>query len=263
MSKILNAIDIFIGMVKRRSVLDYKMNDIQTQIFTGHMLGDGWTISGIDCVNAKFGLKRKTEDKNYLEWSYEIFKDLCGTEIKDRENQDKRTGKTYYSSSFKTLSTLELTKYHKIWHNENNIKTIPANLELTPLILSVWFCDDGNIRIKSGVNAISEISIATDGFSRSDVDLLVNKINMHFGIKFKIYTRKPSKRKGHASKESYSIHITNKKDVLYFAKIVDAYIPESMNRKARIWRENLDYLKHNIKTGPKPKDQVEKRFLAA
>ena len=158
-----------------------KLTDIQEQILNGHLLGDGSIGKQYKNGNAKFIIKRKTEDKQYLLWSAKHFENyLYETGLSDYENFDKRTNKTYYASTMVTRSLPVFTKYYDKWYPEDK-KIVPKDLILTPLTIAVWFADDGtfNNNTKNRV----DMNFSTEGFCYQDVEFLTNQLQCMYGDK--------------------------------------------------------------------------------
>jgi len=142
------------------------LTPIQKEIIIGGLLGD----SGLAKRNKKgstlLSIIRAIKDLKYLEWEYNIFRNLCtDTGIKIVNTYDKRTNKSYESCRFNTMSLHCLNEFKEMWYH-NGIKIIPQTLELTPLILARLIADDGNIRkIKNSYTC----SIATNCFTYDEV----------------------------------------------------------------------------------------------
>lgn len=145
----------------------------QHEIMEGSLLGDGGLCARHTTQKAIYKISRKREDVKYLEWNFEKFKEFFYQKIKPRVYFNKTTQKEYYQNYFSSKSCNVFYKYYMRWYPEN-IKIIPRDIELTPAMLAVWFCDDGNIRYK--IKNKLEIKLSTDGFTISDVEWLVNKL---------------------------------------------------------------------------------------
>ena len=71
---------------------------------------------------------------------------------------------------------------YKLFYNNNKKKVIPENIAdfLTPLALAIWIQDDGT-RHSSGVR------IATNCFTKEEVELLVKALEIKFNLKSSIH----------------------------------------------------------------------------
>lgn len=207
------------------------MNEIQSQILIGLMLGDGHLEMHKNGKNASLKITRKTDDKNYLLYHSKIFESFKNS-VKDREIYDKRTNKIYYQSKLATLSNKEFTELHSKWYI-NRIKTIPKDLDLTPIILATWFADDGCITMRKRKY---DIKLATHGFTFEEVKFLQQKLKDQFNLELKIYEDKSGKKK------CWTLRVTNKATLKKFVDIIDPVFPEGMERKSNIWKENYNFL---------------------
>jgi hypothetical protein len=113
------------------------LNNIQHQVLIGGLLGDSCLEMGNKSKNARLKIERQLLDKNYLEWQYSIFKNLCSAGIKEYNRFDKRYNKYYNSCYFKTKTSELLTAYYNKWYI-NKIKCIPNDIELTSLVLAIY-----------------------------------------------------------------------------------------------------------------------------
>lgn len=172
--------------MKKLDLSNCQLSQLQKEVLIGSLLGDGSISLAIPNSNPRFRIERKLTDKIYLEWEYNIFKDLCSAGIKERSSFDKRYNKTYYSCHFKTRNLPCLLDFYKEWY-PNNIKQVPQNIELTPTILAVWFADDGCI-INHGETLTLKLS--TESFGLTGVNLLTSKLEKRYGMKFPFFQKK-------------------------------------------------------------------------
>lgn len=164
-----------------------ELSPIQNEIMIGSLLGDAH-IENRTKNTAIYNVSRKTADLKYLIWHFGIFKNLCNInyEIKSKSTKDNRTLKTYYTSYFKTQSHNIFYEYHCKWYL-NKKKIVPLDIKLSPLMLAVWFCDDGCIQINKKANSIA-INIATNGFTFKEVEFLVDLLQKRYKEYFYIAT---------------------------------------------------------------------------
>lgn len=198
----------------RNVVRPTTFSDKQYQIFIGSILGDGHlSFPAKDSYNPHYAVTRCARDKKYLEWHAANFSDFSKTDcLKDGESFDVRTNKTYYWSRFRTRSCSIFKEQRKIWYR-NHIKIVPKDLQLTPLSVAVWFCDDGCIYR-------STCSFATDGFSLKHVHKLKTLLEELVKEKFKI-----------CKHEGNFIIRGGKMATQSLVKIISPHIPNSMIRK--------------------------------
>jgi len=149
-----------------------KLSQRQKEFLVGTLLGDGcllWTTRGY-CLRIHHGIRQK----KYVEWKYEIMKDLVNT-------PPKLSHRGYY---FRTVSNPVFDWYRKIFY-QGKEKKVPENIQdlLIPLGLAVWIMDDGS-RDKGCVR------ISTHSFNYPDQLKLRETIKDKFGIKSSIQKAK-------------------------------------------------------------------------
>lgn len=205
-----------------------RLTDTQRQLITGSLLGDGCLFLGQKAKNPYFKICRSLKDKKYLEWQYSILQNLCNSNIRECSYFDNRTQKIYNSCRLITKSLPELLSFYHDWYPDR-IKIIPK-IELSPLILAVWFADDGYIR-KLNKSEL-RLSLATDGFSLSDIEYLANELTIFLKAKFRI-TKKASNQ--------YTIDASSDGTYSYIRNIFPIFDQLQMNRKI-VWSDiNLNF----------------------
>ena len=188
----------------------------QEYVLLGTLLGDG--IMELNRRYPRLRIDHSIKQKQYVEWKYNIFRNLTTREIKQFfQKLDFRTGKKYGHYKFDTISTSLLTKFYKMFY-VNGKKQVPNNILKVlrnPLSLAVWYMDDGYKR--SDCNALR---ISTDSFTLKEQRLLQKCLERNFKIKTNLH------RKG----RYWNIYIPNSQ-VKSFCKIVKPYIIPEMNYK--------------------------------
>lgn len=137
----------------------------QLDIITGSMLGDG-SLSKVRSPkeNSCFCEAHSLAQKQWLLWKHNELKPF-GTSVKYKETVAKNNinGKvvndltrTYQECRFYTTRHPTLTTIENKWYLRDNvgnyvfdkkgwrIKIIPKDIVLTPLVIAVWFFDDGS-----------------------------------------------------------------------------------------------------------------------
>lgn len=125
-----------------REIKDYKKNlqisDRQQDIIIGSILGDGHLeFTGKYC---RLKTEHSYKQKCYVDWKYRELKNL-GLKAPALKIIGKR--KSYW---FSTLTLPQLMRFH----NEFKCRRIPPDVHryLTPMVLAVWFMDDGSRKSK-------------------------------------------------------------------------------------------------------------------
>lgn len=92
--------------------------------------------------------------------------------------KDKRTGLSYKSIYFKTLSFLCLNEFHDLFYS-NNTKCIPSNIKdlLTSIGLAHLIMGDGYFDTNK-----QTIFLCTENYSFDEVNLLIEALNHKFGL---------------------------------------------------------------------------------
>lgn len=208
------------------------LTDIQKQVLIGGLLGDLYIYQYKKQINAGIAIGRSVKDIEYLKYQFELFKDFCPNEIKERSSFDKRTNKIYIGCSFRTQVAEVFTPYKQKWYPEG-IKIVPRDLELTSLICAIWFCDDGSI-VYTGPNKHGKrISLYTDSFLKEDVVFLQDCLFQKIGVLFHM-TRKNSMKDPN---KGFYLHIDKRSDIMVYLNYIKDSIPHSMNRKSDRWKD--------------------------
>jgi hypothetical protein len=207
-----------------------KLTSLQQEILIGHLLGDGGLQIGTRNINARFKIQRKLEDKDYLLWSADHFKDFTSDNgVREKARFDDRTQKTYFSITLQTNVHSLFTKYYHQWYPEGK-KIVPKDIVLTPLTIAVWFADDGWVQQVYNKGLVLEFS--TKGFRKNDVDFLYDQLINLYGDKIYLYKA--------SEKEQWVIKITDTQTSKKIFRDIDSVFPP-LERKSEIWnREIID-----------------------
>lgn len=207
-----------------------KLTSLQQEILIGHLLGDGGLCIGTRCINARFRIQRKLEDKDYLLWSADHFKDFTSDNgVREKARFDTRTQKTYFSITLQTNVHTIFTEYYNKWYPEGK-KVVPKDLILTPRIIAVWFADDGCVQ--HVYNKGLHIEFSTKGFPKNDVDFLYDQLINLYGDKISLYKT--------SEKEQWVIMSTDTQTNKRIFRDIDSVFPP-LYRKSKIWnREIID-----------------------
>jgi len=195
----------------------------QNDILYGLMLGDGCIqYSSKLSANPRLVIVRQESDEDYLQWQYEKLLPLYKSGIKHYSFFDKRTNKTYKRVYLNSMTFPLLKTIRNKWYT-NNIKTIPNDLELNPMICLIWFCDDGSIIYRS--KKAIELKLSTHGFSLKENQFLVKLLTKKFKEKFRIIPD---------GNHHYIVGST--KGALKFINFIDDIFPPCMARKSDKWK---------------------------
>jgi len=131
-----------IGTVLKSDRVDTpSLSEVQAQVLIGSLLGDGH-IATVSTSTARYGESHSIKQKEYLEWKASIFGEL----ISKVSPSQKRVGdRVYKSVRYSSRTTREFRTYYDLFYPAGK-KVFPADLPdlMTPLVLAVWFMDDGS-----------------------------------------------------------------------------------------------------------------------
>lgn len=157
------------------------LTQLQRSIIIGTILGDGYLRIVSGKKNALLEINHALSQKDYVDWKYEMLQAFCKSGPKSRAGNGTRT-----AYRFNTRQHSEITKLYTIFYGEGK-KSIPDTLTLDPVMLAVWFMDDGS-RCRA-----SDVYFNTQQFARQDQECLQAMLST-LGIesslnKDKVYSR--------------------------------------------------------------------------
>ena len=179
----------------------------QRSIIIGTLLGDGYLRIVPGRSNALLEVNHSYSQKEYVDWKYKNLQEICQSEPKMRKGNGKRI-----AYRFNTRQHQELTELYRLFYLKGK-KNIPNNLSLDPIMLSVWFMDDG-----SKCRA-SDVYFNTQQFSVDDQNICRNMLSL-FGIESTL----------NKDKEYWRIRI-KKSSIPKLFEIIAPYIVSSMKYK--------------------------------
>ena len=195
--------------------LKEKLTNEQKSLIIGSILGDGYIRQLPGRADAFLEINHSNKAQQYVDYKYNILKNICESEPKERYTDELKTKKAY---RFFTKQNKEITILYNQFY-KNNKKIIPRDLELNAMIMAIWYMDDGSKTQNKLNNANINIYLNTQQFSLNDQKyllFLLRKIGINARLnKDKIY---------------YRIRIL-KDSVPVFMQMIDKYIIESMKYK--------------------------------
>ena len=121
------------------------LTQLQKSVIVGCILGDGYLRKMPGRKDAFLEVNHSIKAKEYVDWKYSVLKDVCESPPKVRKIDEKRTAYRFFTKEHPELTEL----YEKFYQNDKKI--IPKGFELDPLMLAVWFMDDGSKTKKGDV----------------------------------------------------------------------------------------------------------------
>lgn len=188
-------------------------NEFQKAIIIGSILGDGCLCENWSKTNYRLLIMHSIDQKEYILWKYSLLKQWILSEPRYYEKNNSLT--------IRTISHPELTRLREIFY-EGKRKIIPKNISefiKNPLVLAIWFMDDGNVVINRG--KLRGYHLNTQSFTYSENSLLVETLKNYYCIN-------PSIEK---NKNSYRLAIYKKESREIFRNLVNDYLLPSMKYK--------------------------------
>lgn len=195
---------------KHHRIKEVILTNEQLEVIYGSLLGD-MCMCRTEKL-ARFSINQGGNQEAYFDHKCAIFPNLLG-KISKVPRYDKRTNKYYNKYMVRSLAHQTYKDIYDLCY-PNGVKTLSKEWldKLTSRSLAYWFMDDGS----------DQGTIATNSFSYSEMELLVNIMIQKFNIKCVI-------KKVH-NKEQYVLHIL-KEERWKFYELVKPYIIPSMQYK--------------------------------
>lgn len=141
------------------------LTQLQKSIIIGSLLGDGYLRIMPGRKNAFLEINQSIAAKEYVDWKFNALKNICNLEPKQRKGKNERIAYRFFTRQHQELTEL----YRKFYIGKEKI--IPSDLQLNPVILSIWFMDDGSRCTNS------DFYLNTQKFSIQDQEKLIEKLN--------------------------------------------------------------------------------------
>ena len=141
------------------------LTPFQKSLVIGTLLGDG----AMRCKReALLEVNHSLAQRDYVDWKYEMLRDLVSTPPRERRGNGKRV-----AYRFTTLSSADLTPLFHTFYKGG--KKIAPDIGLDRLALAVWFMDDGS-------KSRHAVYFNTQQFSIEDQWRLVRILERQFGL---------------------------------------------------------------------------------
>jgi len=185
---------------------------IQKALVIGSILGDGCLCENWSKTNYRLFINHCIKQKDYLWWKYSILKNYILSEPRYYARNNSYT--------IRTISHAELSDLRKFFYKGKQ-KIIPKNIQdflSDPLVLAVWFMDDGNIRVYKG--SVASYDLNTQSFTEEENRRLASVLKDVFGLTVSL-----NLNNGH-----YRLHISAA-DKWKFRSIIKNFVIDSMRYK--------------------------------
>ena len=104
----------------------------------GSLLGDGHLRIFPGRKNALMEVNHSYRQKEYVDWKYDTLRNVSASPPKARKGNGRRIAYRFHSKQLPELSVL-----HRLFYGSGR-KTIPDGIILDPIMLAVWYMDDGS-----------------------------------------------------------------------------------------------------------------------
>jgi hypothetical protein len=139
------------------------------ELLDGLLLGDG----SLDFRGQGVRYRHTCKHKEYLEW---LKSKMMNYGIEFTPNIYKKPNGYGTGVGYQIYSTNQdcLKDYYYRWYTNNGKKTVPNDLEITPVLLNQWYIGDGGFDSDKGY--LRQIQIAAHSFTFQERDFLVKKL---------------------------------------------------------------------------------------
>lgn len=158
------------------AIKEYKktiqITNIQHEVIVGSLLGDGHIeLCG---RSARLRIEHSYRQKEYVDWKYAILKSLTWSAPKEK------VGFKRHNYWFNTLGLPQLVWFYETFGN----RKVPKDIEdyLTPLVLAVWFMDDGSVKSRQ----CRGVYLQTQSFQAERLTRLQRALFRRYGIESKV-----------------------------------------------------------------------------
>ncbi len=114
------------------------LTQLQRSIIIGSLLGDGYLRIVQGRRNAFLEINHSFSQKEYVDWMYFMLKNICKSGPKMRKGNGDRI-----AYRFTTRQMPELTSLYRDFYISGK-KRVPDAIQLNPIMLAVWYMDDGS-----------------------------------------------------------------------------------------------------------------------
>ncbi len=161
-----------------------RLNQFQKSVIIGTVLGDGYLRIVPGRRDAFLEINHALSQREYVMWKYDVLNGIRAGAPKVRKGNGTRT-----AIRFQTRQSDELTQIQSLFYKDR-IKVIPSDLQLNPVILAVWFMDDGSRCRESDVylntqqfDTCSQL-ILIQALKKLGLEATLNKDKHYFRIRF-------------------------------------------------------------------------------
>jgi len=201
---------------------DPGLTPIQRQVILGSLLGDACIMRVKPTHNAYIQMAHSIKQREYVEWKYNILKNIVSTPPKMIKNRGFGAG--HMMVRFCTRSLPCITEIHDIIGSREITPQWMSEIA-DPIALAVWYQDDGSLWKCTNAKSSYVITFHTGDRDQTELKLLKSWMIDRFGLDhIAIYI--PPKQPTATRLQIYA-----DKTVRKFEKLVRPYIIPSMQYK--------------------------------
>lgn len=142
----------------------------QLEILKGSILGDAFVAP-----LGKIQIEHSTKQLEYLMWKYQALASITYGSMPVRVPRYNRLVKKHYESI--RFWTRQFFRPLRSQFYDNKRKIFPSDLKLTPLMMAVWYMDDGHYEVKK-----KRCILATDQFDQESMARIQSALWKEFSI---------------------------------------------------------------------------------
>lgn len=183
------------------------LTQLQKSVIIGSILGDGYIRIIPGRQDAFLEINQSIKAKDYVNWKFSVLKNICRSRPYVRKINEKRTVYRFFTKQHPEITSL-LKKFYR-----DRKKIIPPDLKLNPIILAVWFMDDGSKTRKC------DVYLNSQQFNLSDQKRLIYLLRQ-IGLRARL----------NRDKKYYRIRFL-KESISKLNQLIEPYIIPSMRYK--------------------------------
>lgn len=153
----------------------YNITNLQNDIIIGSILGDGCITKKKTVKNYHFSISHAENQKKYLEYKFDIMRNLCNYNNVKEKKVDEKWG-SYNKQKLYWFYTKDLPQFTK--YKELTVEDICNNLNINSFL--IWVMDDG--RLDRG----RYYTIGCTRLKKNDISTIINEIKNKFNIQSEI-----------------------------------------------------------------------------
>lgn len=199
-----------------RNLKHIPFTEIQKSVIIGNILGDGCLCENWSKTNYRMIISHSIDQKEYIYWKYNILQKYILT--------SPRLNPKVKSLTIRTISHRDLAEFREQFYVDGK-KIIPKNIKEAlsiPLVLAVWFMDDGNKVVRN--NKLLGYHLNTQSFTYDENQLLADTLKELYGIEATI----------EKNKNKYRLAVWKNVSRNIFRKTIECFILPSMKYKISV-----------------------------